>query len=196
MSFETARERVANYGDVSLGHNGTWLSRLAWCRVEERSGSGSMRGGTLFCKSWRCAMNNNNGGNWNGGTHARYPICRDLNKSAVAPKTHPDWHAQKRFCFTGIYRTLSSGPPNVCHHCGQTLTIDHMLLECAVLQECRDEYYTADSLNTVFETIPETCIVEFLRQVVFFYLIWTVRHPIPLLIWTTPDDLMQFSNFN
>ena len=67
---------------------------------------------------------------------------------------------------------LSRGPPTTCHHCGQTLTIDHMLLECAVLQECRDEYYTADSLNTLFETIPETCIVEFLREVGFFYLIW------------------------
>ena len=66
---------------------------------------------------------------------------------------------------------LSRGPPTTCHHCGQTLTIDHMLLECAVLQECRDEYYTADSLNTLFETIPETCIVEFLREVGFFYLI-------------------------
>ena len=67
---------------------------------------------------------------------------------------------------------LSRGPPTTCHHCGQTLTIDHMLLECAVLQECRDEYYTADSLNTLFETIPETCIAEFLWEVGFFYLIW------------------------
>ena len=58
------------------------------------------------------------------------------------------------------------------HIRSQTLTIDHMLLECAVLQECRDEYYTADSLNTLFETIPETCIVEFLREVGFYYLIW------------------------
>ena len=67
---------------------------------------------------------------------------------------------------------LSRGPPTACHHCGQTLTIDHMLLECAVLQECCDEYHTADSLNTLFETIPENCIVEFLREVGFFYLIW------------------------
>ena len=67
---------------------------------------------------------------------------------------------------------LSRGPPTACHHCGQTLPIDHMLLECAVLQECRDEYYTADSLNTLFETIPATCIMEFLREVGFFYLIW------------------------
>ena len=67
---------------------------------------------------------------------------------------------------------LSRGPPTTCHHCGQTLTIDHILLECALLQECRDEYYTVDSLNTLFETIPETCIVEFLREAGFFYLIW------------------------
>ena len=67
---------------------------------------------------------------------------------------------------------LSRGPPTGCHHCGQTLTIDHMLLECALLQECRDEYYTVDSLNALFETIPETSIVEFLREAGFFYLIW------------------------
>ena len=68
--------------------------------------------------------------------------------------------------------TLSRGPPTACHHCGQRLTIDHMLLKCAVLLECRDEYYTVDSLNALFETIPETCIVEFVREVGFFYLMW------------------------
>ena len=67
---------------------------------------------------------------------------------------------------------ILTSAPTGCHHCGQTLTIDHMLLECALLQECRDEYYTVDSLNTLFETIPETCIVEFLREAGFFYLIW------------------------
>ena len=41
--------------------------------------------------------------------------------------------------------------------CGQTpltigLTIDHILMKCAVLQESRDEYYTADSLNALFKT--------------------------------------------
>ena len=66
----------------------------------------------------------------------------------------------------------SRGPLTAYHHCGQTLNIDHMLLEYAVLQECRDEYYTVDSLNTLLETIPETCIVEFLRRAGFFYLIW------------------------
>ena len=82
---------------------------------------------------------------------------------------------------------LSRGPPTGCHHCGQTLTIDHMLLECALLQECRDEYYTVDSLNALFETIPETCIVEFLREAGFFYLIWwsllTSTSPQTFTIW-------------
>ena len=44
---------------------------------------------------------------------------------------------------------LSRGLPTGCHHCGQTLTIDHMLLECALLQECHDEYYTVDLLNAL-----------------------------------------------
>ena len=85
---------------------------------------------------------------------------------------------------------LSRGPPTVCHHCGQTLAIEHMLLEWAVLQECRDEYYTVDSLNTLFETIPETCIAEFLRQAGFFYLkrcnLLTSTSP---QIWTIWSDL-------
>ena len=84
---------------------------------------------------------------------------------------------------------LSRGLPTGCHHCGQTLTIDHMLLECALLQGCRDEYYTVDSLNALFETILETCIVEFLREAGFLYLIWcnllTSTSPHTWTIW--PD---------
>ena len=69
-----------------------------------------------------------------------------------------------------------------------------MLLECAVLRVSCDEYYTADSLNILFETIPETCIVKFLREAGFFYLIWTVKHSIQSLSWTIPK-LKQFFKF-
>ena len=79
---------------------------------------------------------------------------------------------------------LSRGLPTGCHQCGQTLTIDHMLLECALLQKCRDEYYTVDSFNALFETIPETCIEEFLREAGFLYLIWC-----NLLTSTVPPDV-------
>ena len=90
---------------------------------------------------------------------------------------------------------LSRGLPTGCHHCGQTLTIDHMLLECALLQECRDEYYTVDSLNALFETIPETCIVEFLREAGFFYLIWcdllTSNNPQTWAIWSDLSNCLE-----
>ena len=83
---------------------------------------------------------------------------------------------------------LPRGPPTGCRHCGQTLTIDHMLQECALLQEC---HYTVDSLNALFETIPETCIVEFLREAGFFYLIWC-----NLLISTSPQTCTIWSDLS
>ena len=66
--------------------------------------------------------------------------------------------------------TLSWWPPKTCHHCRKTLNIDHMLLECAVLQQSSDEYYTANSLKTIFGTIPEIIIVESLPKAGFFCL--------------------------
>ena len=50
---------------------------------------------------------------------------------------------------------LSRGPPIACQHCGQTLTIKQILLECTVLQQSRDEYY---------------------------YLIWMARYPTQLFV--------------
>ena len=78
--------------------------------------------------------------------------------------------------------TLSWGPPTTCQHCGQTLTIEHMFLECTVLQQSRDQYYTADSLGMPFETIAEASIVKFLKKAGFFYLIWMAIYPkLPLI---------------
>ena len=80
---------------------------------------------------------------------------------------------------------LSRGPPTACQHCGQTLTIGHMLLAGTVLQQICDEYYTADSLRTLFETFPETCIVEFLREAGFLYLVWKAIYPVQHIIRIT-----------
>ena len=77
---------------------------------------------------------------------------------------------------------LSRGPPTACQHCGQTLTIKHIILECTVLQQSRDECYTVDLLRTLFETIPEACIIEFPREAGFYYLIWMARYPTQLFI--------------
>ena len=56
---------------------------------------------------------------------------------------------------------------------------DYVFLECAVLQESRDKYHEADSMKTLFETIP---FVKFLKNDGLFYLIWMVKHPILFLI--------------
>ena len=42
-------------------------------------------------------------------------------------------------CRANKSHILSRGPPTACQNCGRTLTIDHMLLGCAVLQGSRDE---------------------------------------------------------
>ena len=112
--------------------------------------------------------------------------------------THTPYHASRlRIGHTTATKShiLSRGPPTGCHHCGQTLTIDHMLLECTLRQECRDENYTVDSLHTLFETIPETCIVEFLQEAGFFYLIWcnslTSTSPQTWTIWSDLSNCLE-----
>ena len=49
-----------------------------------------------------------------------------------------------RICHTKATKShiLYQGLTTACQHCGQTLTIEHMLLECTVLQQIRDEYYS------------------------------------------------------
>ena len=89
---------------------------------------------------------------------------------------------------------LSRGPPTTCQHCGQTLTIEHMLLGCTMLQ--RDENKTVDSLGTLFEAIPEACIVEFLREAGFFYLIWMAIYPEQPLIQISLQATRFWTRFN
>ena len=72
---------------------------------------------------------------------------------------------------------LSQGLSTTFHHYEQTVSIDQMLLECAILQESRDEYYTVDALKTLFEAIPGPCILQFLSETFILYVIviWTIK---------------------
>ena len=69
-----------------------------------------------------------------------------------------------------------------------------MLLECTVLQQIGDEYYTAESLRTLFEMIPEVCMVEFLREAGFFYLIWKAIYSIQHIRIT--HQLTKFASYS
>ena len=62
---------------------------------------------------------------------------------------------------------LSIASPTTMPHCEKSLAIDHMLLECALLQESREEYYISKSLKTVFEKIPTTRDRDFPKMLDF-----------------------------
>ena len=85
---------------------------------------------------------------------------------------------------------LSREPPTACRFCGQTLTICSWSVHCY-----RNEYYTVDSLNSLFETIYETCIVEFPWETGLFYLIWcnllTSTSPQTWTIWFDLSKLFR-----
>ena len=50
------------------------------------------------------------------------------------------------------------------------------------------ENHTADSLKTLFETTPESCIVEFLRDAWLFYQMdMNVEIPVQFFIWSNPQ---------
>ena len=91
-----------------------------------------------------------------------------------------------------IYPWNVRGPLTACHHCVQTLSIDHMLLGCVVLQECCQlhswliEYSPRDNTRDLHSGIPA-------GRAGFFYLIWC-----NLLTSTSPQTwTMQsgWSNF-
>ena len=140
------------------------------------------------------------------GTHARvywvprhYGIASKRNSSTKPERRRSSlpklWIGQTKPTKSHL---LPRGLSTVCQYCGQILTIDHIVLVCTVLQESSDKYYTADSLKPPLKTIPEACVVEFLREAGMFYLILTLRHArhftwtnselIHFCIWTCPHS--------
>ena len=118
-------------------------------------------------------------------------MCISWNQHQGHPREFGTWPELRRLCITRLRidhskavksHILSQWPPTACQHYGQTLTIEHILLECIVLQQSRDGYYTIDSLRTLSETIPEACIIECLRDAWFFYLVRMAIYPVQLFI--------------
>ena len=86
-------------------------------------------------------------------------LPRETNTGATKeiPALNQSWRGRNHLTSNWPYQghqVLSRGPSTACHHCGQTPSIDHMLLECAVLQECHDEYCTANSLKFSLRQFP------------------------------------------
>ena len=116
---------------------------------------------------------------WDAAVHGRDLLSCETNTGATeevpAPNlswsgcNHPtsNWPYQGHQILYLVPRTTNWLPPlwsNTDHW-------PYAAVVCIVTGGC-DEYYTVDSLNTLSETNPETCIVEFLGEAGFFYLIW------------------------
>ena len=148
---------------------------------------------------------------WNSFTCVRRLICREghvssLNKSNPIlgpPRIFKYLTRAEEIVITRLRightkainsHIVSRGPPTACQHCGQILTIEHIFLECTVLQHSRDGYFTVDSLRTLFETITEACIIDFLREAGFYYRIWMAVYPIQLYSNQSPtDDIIKLN---
>ena len=61
------------------------------------------------------------------------------------------------------------------------MTNDYMLLECAMIQEIRYEYYIFDSMRTLFKTIPDIFILNVNVKLDFFIWYEHMFHTIPYL---------------
>ena len=82
---------------------------------------------------------------WDVAVHGRYFYLVKLKLGP--PKKYQHLNRAEEVVITRLRIGHTKAPKSrgllsACQHCGQTLSIDHILLECAVLQECREEYYT------------------------------------------------------
>ena len=64
---------------------------------------------------------------------------------------------------------LNEEPP-LCEGCGEQITIHHLLIECADLDEVRREYYEdIVSLEQLFSEVHPRQVLNFLREIGVFY---------------------------
>ena len=64
---------------------------------------------------------------------------------------------------------LKGEPPPECDLCGETLTVKHLLIECIALGNIRNRFYTANSMQSLFEGVNPTHICDFLKHIKVFY---------------------------
>ena len=55
-----------------------------------------------------------------------------------------------------------------CIPCNTTLSVKHLLIECTDLAPYRDQYFHADSLKTLFDTVKLESLFDFLKEVNLF----------------------------
>ena len=60
----------------------------------------------------------------------------------------------------------------VCFQCSASYTIQHILIDCTDFAPIRANYYSVDSLKTLFDTVPIHAIISFLKEIALYYKLW------------------------
>jgi len=66
---------------------------------------------------------------------------------------------------------LSCDSQPLCEKCKCCLTVKHIPLECCSLKHVREKYFTCSSLKELFENVDVTTIMDFIKEVNFYYLV-------------------------
>ena len=64
---------------------------------------------------------------------------------------------------------LRREPLPLCTGCGEPLSVEHILINCTDLSFIRHRFYTATSIEELFDTCPADTILSFLKETGFYY---------------------------
>ena len=57
----------------------------------------------------------------------------------------------------------------LCNACNELLTVKHILIDCGMVQNIRNKYYTERSLKDLFRSNKNAEIIQFLKNIDLYY---------------------------
>jgi len=64
---------------------------------------------------------------------------------------------------------LSDDDSPTCQSCGISLTVKHILVECANLRDIREKYFTVSSLADLFNRVDNHTVIGFIKETHFYH---------------------------